>query len=166
MDNLWAPWRLQYVESIDQDEGCFFCHHSISKNDKKNLLLHRGKHTFCVMNLFPYSNGHVMIVPYKHVGSLDGLKESELADMMVTTRKMKRLLKKTLKADGFNIGMNIGRVAGAGVEHHVHMHIVPRWSGDTNFMPVLGNTKVIPEAIQTTYSKLKKVHDSESKKRK
>lgn len=156
MQTIWAPWRLKYIESVGKDEGCFFCHHQKSKKDKKNLVLFRGKHTFCLMNLFPYSNGHLMIAPYKHTGTLETLKETELADILVSTRKAKRILKKTLKADGFNIGMNIGRVAGAGVEHHVHLHIVPRWHGDTNFMPVIGLTKVIPEAIQKTYEKLKR----------
>lgn len=112
------------------------------------------------MNLFPYANGHVMVAPNKHCNSLDALKENELADILVATRKAKRILKKALKADGYNIGMNVGRVAGAGVEHHLHLHVVPRWHGDTNFMPVIGQTKVIPEAIQKTYEKLKR----ESKK--
>lgn len=156
MQNIWAPWRLQYIESVGKEEGCFFCHHYKSKNDKKNFVLFRTKHTICLMNLFPYSNGHLMIAPIKHTGTLDTLKEVELADIFISTRKAKRILKKALLADGFNIGMNIGRVAGAGVEHHVHLHLVPRWHGDTNFMPVIGQTKVIPEAIKKTYEKLKK----------
>ncbi len=161
MENIWAPWRLEYIEAVDHDQGCFFCRYIESKkNDKKNFVLFRSKHTFCLMNLFPYSNGHLMVAPYKHTGTFDALKENELADILISTRVAKQILKKSLKADGFNIGMNIGRVAGAGVEHHLHLHIVPRWHGDTNFMPVIGQTKVIPEAIQKTYQKLKKMYDS------
>lgn len=156
MQHIWAPWRLQYIQSVGKEEGCFFCHHLKSKQDKKNLVLFRTKHSFCVLNLFPYSNGHLMVAPRKHTGTLDTLTEKELADILITTRLGKRILKKALNADGFNIGMNIGRVAGAGVEHHVHLHIVPRWHGDTNYMPVIAGTKVIPEAIEKTYEKLKR----------
>lgn len=156
MQTIWAPWRLKYIQMVGKEEGCFFCHHSRSKNDKKNFVLFRAKHTFCLLNLFPYSNGHVMVAPYKHTGSLENLTERELADILISTRKAKRILKHALKAEGFNIGMNIGRVAGAGVDHHVHLHIVPRWHGDTNFMPIIAGTKVIPEAIEKTYEKLKR----------
>lgn len=156
MQTIWAPWRLKYIQSVGKEEGCFFCHHIRSKNDKKNFVLFRAKHTFCLLNLFPYSNGHLMVAPYKHTGSLENLTERELADILISTRKAKRILKHALKAEGFNIGMNIGRVAGAGVDHHVHLHIVPRWHGDTNFMPIIAETKVIPEAIEKTYEKLKR----------
>jgi len=160
MQNIWAPWRLKYIKSIGKDVGCFFCEYLRSKNDKKNFVLFRRKHTFCLLNLFPYANGHLMVAPYKHTGSLDNLSEKELADILISTRLGKRILKKALDPIGFNIGMNIGRVAGAGVDHHVHLHIVPRWHGDMNYMPLIAETKVIPEAIEKTYEKLKRAAKS------
>ncbi|MFZ2643983.1 MAG: HIT domain-containing protein [Verrucomicrobiia bacterium] len=157
MEQLWAPWRMQYIQSAiknKSDEGCIFCTKSQASEDEKNFIIMRDKTCFAMMNLFPYNSGHLMVAPYKHTGELDDLTETELADLMVLTRRCKRLLTTVIKPEAFNIGINLGRVAGAGIADHVHIHIVPRWNGDTNFMPVIGETKVIPEALEPLYQRL------------
>jgi ATP adenylyltransferase len=126
----------------------------MEKRDKTNLILHLGRHTFVMMNKFPYSNGHVMVVPKRHCSDLEPLDDEELQDLIFLLRASTRILRQMLRPDGFNIGMNIGKVGGAGVDGHIHFHIVPRWIGDTNFMPVLGETKIIPEYLEKTYEKL------------
>lgn len=156
MNRLWAPWRMKYIQDIDKEEeqGCIFCKKPSQSNDRDNLLLFRGKKCFVLMNLFPYNNGHLMIIPYKHTSdilSLDKETSDELWELLCISRK---ILSDTIKPDAFNIGMNIGRVAGAGIDQHVHMHIVPRWNGDTNFIPVIGETKVISQALWETYDSL------------
>ncbi len=134
--------------------GCLFCKFWKAGNDRENYILARGKRCFLILNTFPYSNGHLMVVPSRHVSSLDGLEEKELLELMVLTKKGTKLLEEVMHPQGFNIGMNLGKVAGAGVKDHLHLHLVPRWEGDTNFMPIISETKVIPELLRDTYQKL------------
>ena len=154
MKDLFAPWRIEYIRMEKQD-GCIFCDLPREKEDEKNLILHRGKHAFVIMNNYPYNPGHVMVAPYRHVGSWEELSNEEILEMHNLVTLMIRAIKNRMNPEGFNIGVNLGRVAGAGIEDHVHIHIVPRWNGDTNFMPVIADTKVIPQAINETYRELK-----------
>ncbi len=153
MKQLWAPWRLTYILEGNTDE-CIFCVKPEEDADRDNLILFRGEHAFVIMNLYPYGNGHLMIVPYEHANELNGLSEDALLNLMILTRKTENVLRKVLQAQGFNIGVNLGKAAGAGIDEHLHIHVVPRWTGDTNFMPVLADTKVIPQHIQATYDLL------------
>ncbi len=155
MKILWAPWRIKYILG-KKEKGCIFCKAVKSKQDKKNLIIERLKYCFVILNKYPYNNGHLMIVPYKHTGNIEDLDDNTLLEMMKTAQKYVKKMKKKMKTDGFNIGINIGRIAGAGIEEHIHMHIVPRWAGDNNFMPVIGKTKVISESFESVYNKLKK----------
>jgi len=150
MRRIWAPWRLEYILN-DKEEECIFCEKSKESKDVENYILLRGEKCLVMLNAFPYNNGHLMIIPYRHVASIEDLKEDETREMI--------LLKKVMSPDGFNVGMNLGDVAGAGIMGHLHLHIVPRWKGDCNFMPVLSDTKVIPEALRQTYQKLKESMD-------
>ncbi|HOV81360.1 MAG TPA: HIT domain-containing protein [Methanothrix sp.] len=154
MENLWAPWRIDYIMS-KKPPGCIFCDKSAEDRDEENLILHRGRHHFIILNAFPYNNGHMMVVPYRHTASLAGWTGEEQQEMMELAALAVELLKRTMRPDGFNLGINMGAVGGAGVADHIHMHIVPRWNGDTNFMPVLSDTRVISEGLQATYRKLK-----------
>lgn len=160
MDKLWSPWRSKYIESFkpgnEKDDGCLFCRVAKENRDKENYILHRSKNCYIIMNLYPYNSGHLMIVPYAHARSLNELDEETRLDSMNMINTGCEILSKALFPHGFNIGANIGRVAGAGIEDHVHFHIVPRWNGDTNFMPVLNEVKLISEFMDITYEKLKK----------
>jgi len=158
MERLWAPWRLEYIIA-DKTEGCVFCVFPSRQNDRENRILHRGEHAFVIMNAFPYSNGHLLIAPYRHTADLAELTDEESLDMMRLVRKSIRALQEAFRPDGINVGVNQGTAAGAGIADHVHMHIVPRWNGDTNFMPVFADVKVIPEALEVTYDKLKPIFD-------
>jgi ATP adenylyltransferase len=155
VERLWSPWRSEYVTTAGEGEGCFLCENLASHDDEKNLILSRGDSTFILLNAYPYNSGHLMIAPNRHVGELEELEEQELFDLFSETRRTVTALKKGLKPHGFNIGLNLGRVAGAGVPGHLHVHVVPRWGGDTNFMPVLGETKVLPELLVETAAKLR-----------
>jgi len=155
MDRLWAPWRSKYILHTEE-EGCIFCNKSQENRDKENYILKRGKHCFIIMNNYPYNNGHLMVAPYRHIGDIGKLSENELLEMSHLLKESVNVLKETMHPDGFNIGMNIGKVAGAGFEGHVHLHIVPRWNGDTNFMPVISDTKVVPISLDEAYNLLKK----------
>ncbi len=155
MERIFAPWRIRYIES-PKYEGCIFCDFPKENKDEERLILYRGKSCFVIMNNYPYNPGHLMIAPYRHVASVEDLNEEEALEMMKLSQKMVEVIKKAMNPDGFNLGINLGRVAGAGIEDHIHLHIVPRWNGDTNFMPVLADVKVIPEAIEESYKKLKK----------
>ncbi|MGQ9570884.1 MAG: HIT family protein [Thermodesulfovibrionales bacterium] len=161
MKVLWAPWRMAYILS-DKDQGCIFCEYpkQDSKKDRENLILFRSSNTFVIMNRYPYNNGHLMIAPYLHSTSLEGLSDEALIDFMKVTQRAINVLKKVMMPEGFNIGINIGRIAGAGMESHVHLHMVPRWAGDTSFMTVLDEVRVIPEHIMDTYDKLFAVFNS------
>lgn len=157
MNNLWAPWRNKYINKLSskKENGCFICDAFKEKKDAKNLVIYRHKYAFSMMNLYPYNNGHLLICPNKHATSLRQLKKEEILDFFGLTFKMKDALDKVLKPHGYNIGFNIGKYAGAGIDH-IHMHIVPRWKNDTNFMPTTGNTKVISQSIKELYKLLKK----------
>ena len=152
MKILWAPWRIKYI--LGKKEGCIFCDKVKENKDRENYILLRGKNAFVILNTFPYSNGHLMVAPYRHVPDLDGLEESELAELMRLVNTCTQILKKALKPEGFNIGANLGKASGAGVEGHIHIHIVPRWEGDTSFISTVGDTKIIPESLDDTYGKL------------
>jgi len=159
MENLWAPWRMEYIskEKEGKSKPCIFCHRIKQKTDRKNLILYRGKEAFIIMNRYPYNNGHVMVVPYRHTGDITDLHSHENDELFQIIRLTIHALDEVMKPHGYNIGMNLGRVAGAGIEDHLHYHVVPRWNGDTNFMPVLTDTKVISEALDKSYRKLVKV---------
>lgn len=144
---------MAYID-VPQPQGCIFCTKPHEADDREQLILYRGEHCFVIMNLFPYNNGHLMVAPYRHTADLVGLTADEQAEMMRLTRHCVRLLTEAWRPEAFNIGMNLGRTAGAGIADHLHMHVVPRWNGDTNFMPVIGETKVLPDALHTSYDKL------------
>ncbi len=154
MDALWAPWRIDYILS-DKRGGCIFCDKPREAEDRHNLILLRGEFHFIIMNAYPYNNGHMMVVPYRHTPTLAGWSVQERGEMMELADLAVEVLRRTIAPDGFNIGINMGQVAGAGIAEHIHLHIVPRWNGDTNFMPVLSSTRVIPEHITATYDKLR-----------
>lgn len=156
MDVLNAPWRMKYIDKSNKEKiDCIFCEFIKEREDEKRLILYRGKKAFVMFNAFPYNPGHLMVAPYRHTGNYDELNQEEILEINLLVQKCLKVLKKTMDPHGFNIGINMGKVAGAGFEGHVHVHVVPRWEGDTNFMPVVGETKVIPEALDVTYRKLK-----------
>lgn len=158
MDYLWAPWRVKYISRLTKKnpaKKCVFCSILKEKKDEKNYIVKRSNHCFSVLNIYPYNNGHLMVMPYRHVGELTKLKAEEKKDLFELLEVMQVLLDKTMKPTGYNIGMNIGRVAGAGFPGHLHIHIVPRWSGDVNFMPVIANTKIISRSLNDLYEKLR-----------
>ena len=155
MDKLWAPWRSKYIY-LRKKKGCIFCNKkSPGHDDAKNYILARESHSFSMLNLYPYNNGHVMVAPYRHVKTLEGLSDTELLDCMKLVNKTKTNLDKKLKPHGYNICLNIGKVGGAGFAGHIHIHVVPRWIGDGNFMPVTGNTKVMSESLDAMSKLLK-----------
>ncbi|NIA20388.1 MAG: HIT domain-containing protein [Anaerolineaceae bacterium] len=148
MERLWAPWRMTYINGINDKGGCFLCDVLGSDDDARDLVVARNEHSFVVLNRFPYNNGHTLVCPNDHKADLDELTDREMGELMRTTAGTMKLLKKAIRPDGFNVGMNFGRVAGAGLPGHLHIHIVPRWNGDTNFMPVLAEVKIIPQALE------------------
>ena len=155
MERLWAPWRVEYV-TAGGSEGCIFCDKLEERRDEDNLILKRGDLGFIMLNAFPYNSGHLMVAPYRHVGDLSDLTDDEMLEIMLLVKLGKEILSRAFRPDGLNIGINLGRTAGAGITDHVHVHVVPRWDGDTNFMPVIANTKVMPDALRATYAKLSK----------
>ena len=156
MDYLWTPWRYQYMQAAANKQlECIFCDAVKANRDDETLLVYRGKKAFVILNRFPYTSGHVMIVPYAHVAELNVCEEGALAEVMALTQKVESLFLKEYKPDGMNLGMNLGRAAGAGVAGHLHLHMLPRWMGDSNFMTVTGETRVHPEELSTTYRRLK-----------
>ncbi len=156
MDILWAPWRIDYIKQ-SKEPGCIFCIKPAENQDKKNFIIFRGASSFVIMNYYPYNNGHLMIVPFRHTSDLTDLTDNEKLEMMNLLALSKEALTKTMSPHGFNIGMNLGQVAGAGVKDHLHFHIVPRWDGDTNFMPICGHTKVVSEGLTETWEALTRV---------
>jgi ATP adenylyltransferase len=155
MDRLWTPWRLAYVtEASVEAPGCIFCE-ALARIDTEPLVVHRGRTAFVILNKFPYNNGHLMVVPNRHVGWLSGLEPAELDEVMSLTQAAERALRDVYRPHGFNMGLNLGKSAGAGVLDHLHMHVVPRWSGDTNFVSVVGETRVLPEELPATAEKLR-----------
>jgi ATP adenylyltransferase len=155
MDYLWSPWRYRYVQKATPDDACIFCAKAADTRDEENLIVHRAKLNFVLLNLFPYNSGHVMIAPYQHVATLEGAPEETTSEMMQLTRQLLAHLRAIYKPAGFNFGMNIGEAAGAGVAGHIHMHVLPRWPGDANFMTTIGETRVLPEDLTETYRKLR-----------
>ena len=155
-DRIWAPWRLAYVKdaSKDGEQECIFCAESDAADDRDRLIVHRGDRCFVILNLYPYTNGHLMIAPFEHVAAIQDLEPETTAEMMALAQRAIEILEEQYEPHGFNVGFNQGRVAGAGVEHHIHMHVVPRWGGDTNFMPVLADTRVMPQTLEQTYEAL------------
>lgn len=154
MEPIWAPWRIQYVR-MEKPEGCILCEKPAQDDDTQNYILYRGHHNFVMLNSYPYNPGHLMVAPYCHIASLEALSRDERHEHLDIVSRCVSVLKEVFNPGGFNIGMNLGRVAGAGISEHIHTHIVPRWLGDTNFMPVVGSTRVIPEALAETYERLK-----------
>lgn len=150
---IWAPWRIEYILS-EKDDGCFLCRIFSEDNDRDNLLLKRGTACAVVMNRYPYTGGHLMVTPYRHLDSLNDLNKEEKAELMELTIEAVEILKSELKPDGLNLGFNLGEAAGAGLKDHLHQHIVPRWTGDTNFMPVMSDTRVMPQALAEQYDVL------------
>lgn len=153
LKRIWAPWRIEYILS-PKLKKCIFCSAIKEKSDEKNFIIERAKKCFVILNKYPYTNGHIMIVPYEHISDIEKIDIKTLTEMMKLTQKYILKLKHKMKPDGFNIGFNIGKVAGAGIKDHLHLHIVPRWNGDTNFMPVISNTRIISESLQSVYKKL------------
>jgi ATP adenylyltransferase len=154
MEHLWAPWRVEYVQ-MEKPAGCILCEKPGQNKDGVNYILYRGDKNFIIMNSYPYNPGHLMIAPYRHIANLEELTNEELHEHFEIVSRSIKALKQALNPGGFNIGMNIGKVAGAGIADHVHTHIVPRWQGDTNFMTVIADVRVLPEALAETYKKLK-----------
>ncbi len=154
MKQIWAPWRIEYIQS-EKPEGCILCEKPGQNSDAMNYILYRGDKNFVILNAYPYNPGHLMIAPYRHVASLGDLTDEEIHEHFEIVRQSVNILKQAFNPGGFNIGINMGKVAGAGIDEHVHTHVVPRWQGDTNFMPVLAEVRVIPEALAETYEKLK-----------
>ena len=158
MDRLWAPWRLAYVASAPKapafDDPCFICRGLAESNDRENLIVHRGERSAVVLNRFPYNNGHLLVAPLAHRGELENLDSAQLLDLQEVVRRCVKLLRELMNPDGFNVGLNLGRPAGAGLPGHLHWHVVPRWNGDTNFMPVLGEAKVISQSLEALYDLL------------
>jgi ATP adenylyltransferase len=152
-ERLWAPWRLEYIRSADEQPGCVFCS-AVSLGDEEGLVVHRGADAFVLVNRYPYAGGHVMVAPFRHVGDLGELSDAEALEIHRLASTAIGVLSQVMSPQGYNLGWNLGRIAGAGVVDHVHEHVVPRWAGDTNFMPVLADVKVMPEALETTRAKL------------
>ena len=162
MEQLHAPWRIDYILAPKEPspDGSLFSKIAQSDQDEENLVIHRAKTCFALLNRYPYNGGHAMVVPYKQAADLHELTDGELAGLMQLTRHCQAIISTVMNPDGFNIGLNLGRVAGAGIIKHLHMHVVPRWNGDTNFMPVLANTSVVPEALKETAAKLREAFQS------
>lgn len=157
MKRIWAPWRKEYVEKKPEHAGCLFCDQLAQPDGPENLILHRGEHAFVILNRYPYTNGHMMVVPYQHLPSLDVLKIEVLAELMILTSAAIAVLREAYGAESFNVGANIGIAAGAGIADHVHLHVLPRWMGDTSFMTTTGEVRIIPEDLDCTYSRLQAV---------
>jgi ATP adenylyltransferase len=169
LERLWAPWRLDYVTGSSENKSepgaagaCLFCDKPEAGVDAANLILTRGRTCFVILNAFPYNNGHLMVVPYRHLSHPGDLTPEENAEMMQTVSALTRPLERVYRPDGFNIGMNVGSAAGAGIAAHLHLHVVPRWGGDTNFISVIGDVKVLPELLAQTYQKLKTALEGEA----
>ena len=156
MQNLWAPWRITYIQEPQKENNCFLCNAFQDNQDEKHLVIYRGKECFCILNKYPYNSGHLMVVPNKQKPDISDLTESEMLEIMELTRDMKELLTKIMKPEGFNLGINLGKSAGTGLVGHCHLHIVPRWNGDTNFMPVVSDVKVIPQSLEDLYKEFQK----------
>ncbi len=155
MDRLWTPWRMEYIQAAKgEPEGCIFCELPERGNDEAAHIVARGEGSFVVLNTYPYNPGHLMVAPFRHTGDLEALEPDELLDVDRLLQRSLKALREEMEPQGFNVGMNLGRVAGAGIPDHLHWHVIPRWNGDTNFMPVIGQTRVLPELLEETYRRL------------
>lgn len=156
MERLWTPWRREFIEGDNtKRSACFLCDHAAAPSrDRQNFVLARGERVFVLLNLYPYNSGHLMVAPYHHTGDLANLEQPAAAELIAFTQRSVGVLSQAYSPDGFNLGMNLGKVAGAGVPDHLHVHVLPRWSGDTNFMPIVADTKVLPETLDQTYERL------------
>lgn len=155
MDYLWTPWRYAFVTTAQQKHGCVFCEKLKEDNDERAGIVHRGEHNFIILNAFPYTSGHVMVVPYEHTDELRKLSAPAAEEMMALAQKMEGILRDVYHPDGINLGMNIGKAAGAGIAGHIHMHVLPRWMADANFLSVVGETRILPETLDVTWKRLK-----------
>ena len=155
MDHLWTPWRYAYVTTAGKAPGCIFCELSKLGNDEKARIVHRAEHCFVVLNTYPYTAGHIMVVPYAHLDELQKLPTEAASEMMALSQRMERVLRQLYTPDGINLGMNIGKAAGAGVAGHIHMHVLPRWVADANFMSTVAETRILPETLEMTYLRIK-----------
>ncbi|GAC1469803.1 MAG: HIT domain-containing protein [Chloroflexota bacterium] len=155
VNHLWAPWRMQYIQHSEPEPGCLFCSVIRQDDDTANFVLYRGPACLVMLNLYPYNSGHLMVVPYQHTGAVDTVEPAVGAELFATAQLAVAALGKVMRPDGFNLGINQGTISGAGIPDHIHLHVVPRWGGDTNFMPVLANAKVIPELLAATAAKLR-----------
>ncbi len=156
LERLYTPWRMKYISNQTKESGCVFCKafNDEPTHDRANFLVYRGEHTFTMMNIYPYNTGHLLILPHEHVGALDKTSVAMQTEMMTLATYFTNILAKLFRADGFNLGMNLGKAAGAGIDSHIHFHIVPRWLGDSNFVSVIGETRVLPEELGNTYDKI------------
>jgi ATP adenylyltransferase len=157
MEHIFSPWRYKYISTAGSEESCVFCRVQEPQKDDENYIVYRGELNFVILNLFPYTSGHLMIAPYEHIASLASISEATTTEMMNLTKRAQIALEAEYRPDGFNIGMNLGRSAGAGVADHLHLHVVPRWVGDANFVSIVGETRVLPEELSTTYQKLRNI---------
>lgn len=155
MDYLFTPWRYAYIVQADKTSDCVFCQQARREDDAKALIVHRGQYCFVILNAFPYTSGHVMIAPYEHTDQLQNLSPPAAQEMMTLTQRLEGILRELYKPDGLNLGMNLGKAAGAGIAGHIHMHILPRWIADANFVSIIGETRVIPENLETTFQRIK-----------
>jgi ATP adenylyltransferase len=155
MDYLWTPWRYAYITAAGSATGCIFCEAPKVKDDEKTLIVHRARHCYVILNAYPYTNGHVMVVPYVHLDELQKLPAEPAAEMMALTQRIEGVLRNLYRPDGINLGMNIGKAAGAGIAGHIHMHVLPRWVADANFMSVVGEVRVLPETLDVTWKKIR-----------
>ena len=156
MDYLWTPWRFAYISGADRAPSCVFCDKQSSSDDAVEYVVHRGQHNYVVLNIFPYTVGHLLIVPYRHIASLVDATTEELVELMDLTRRSEQALREVYQPAGLNLGMNIGKAAGAGVAGHLHMHILPRWEADANFMSIIAETRLLPEELFVTWEKLRR----------
>lgn len=163
MKHLWSPWRMTYIENSKNEEGCVFCNAQAQADSAKNLIAFRGKFSYVILNRFPYTSGHLMVIPFAHVATIEALDAATRAEMMELTSRCTTELRNIYKPHGFNVGINMGEAAGAGVLGHVHIHIVPRWAGDTNFMSTVGETRVLPESLEETYKRVREAFAAENK---
>ncbi|HVC33644.1 MAG TPA: HIT domain-containing protein [Chloroflexota bacterium] len=154
MDRLWTPWRMAFVQG-EKPRACIFCTLPKQNRDRENYILHRGRHNFIILNAYPYTSGHLMVVPFAHVSTIEDLEPPVTAEMMELAKRALAALRRAERPEAFNVGVNIGKAAGAGIADHVHLHVVPRWTGDNNFMPVVGNARLLPETLASTYDKLR-----------